>query len=337
MKINPKTWNQKQKLIGGTAIAVLLIGGSSIGIVSANHHAKEVKAEQVKQDKATAKAEKLKKEKLAQSQAKTALDVAETADNQKKIATAESLITKVTDKKVQEAFTSQLNGIKSRVKVENSAKSAVSNYSKDAMNQGKYKTAQQALAKLTSNYSKTLKDQLTKQLSDSKTQANKATKAEEAKKQTEKQKAQSSSNTASSNQNTSGGITVNSASASNTQENVSQSSPSNGQSNNQTNQGSANSNNNTGGQGQSNVTPSPSPAPTPSPTPDPTPNPAPKPQPTYKYLGWVSVDGVRQYTKLCDTVAEAQSFATSTANSPEVNELGFEGHSINYGLDTIEV
>lgn len=335
MKITPKTWNQKQKLIGGTAIAVLLIGGSSIGIASANHHAKEVKAEQVKQDKATAKAEKIKKEKLVQSEAKKALDVAETTDNQKNIATAESLITKVTDKKVQETFTSQLNGIKARVKVEDSAKSAVLNYSKDAMNQGKYKTAQQALAKLTSNYSKTLKDQLTKQLSDSKAQADKATKAEEAKKQTEKQKAQSSSNTASSSQSTSEGITVNSASASITQENASQSSPSNGQSNVQTNQGSANSNNNTGGQGQSNVTPSPSPAPTPSPTPDPTPNPAPTPQPTYKYLDWISIDGVRKYTKMCDSVGEANVWLNQMMNSQEIINQGFD-HSINYGTDTIE-
>lgn len=333
MKINPKTWNQKQKLIGGTAIAVLLIGGSSIGIVSANHHAKEVKAEQVKQDKATAKAEKIKKEKWAQSEAKKALDVAETTDNQKNIATAESLITKVTDKKVQETFTSQLNGIKSRVKVEDSAKSAVLNYSKDAMNQGKYKTAQQALAKLTSNYSKTLKDQLTKQLSDSKAQADKATKAEEAKKQ--KQKVQNSSNTTSSSQSTAEGITANSASASNTQENASQSSPSNGQSNNQTNQGSANSNNNTGGQGQSNVTPSPSPAPSPSPTPDPTPNPAPKPQPTYKYLDWISIDGVRKYTKMCDSVGEANVWLNQMMNSQEIINQGFD-HSINYGTDTIE-
>jgi hypothetical protein len=61
-------------------------------------------------------------------------------------------------------------------------------------------------------------------------------------------------------------------------------------------------------------------------------------QPTHttKYLGWVSVDGVRKYTKMCDTVAEAQSYVDSTVNSAEVINLGFD-HSIGYGLDTVEV
>ncbi|MDN6220971.1 MAG: hypothetical protein L0K97_08780, partial [Lactococcus lactis] len=61
-------------------------------------------------------------------------------------------------------------------------------------------------------------------------------------------------------------------------------------------------------------------------------------QPTHttKYLGWVSVDGVRKYTKMCDTVAEAQSYVDSTVNSAEVINLGFD-YSIGYGLDTVEV
>lgn len=61
-------------------------------------------------------------------------------------------------------------------------------------------------------------------------------------------------------------------------------------------------------------------------------------QPTHttKYLGWVSVDGVRKYTKMCDTVAEAQSYVDSIVNSAEVINLGFD-HSIGYGLDTVEV
>ncbi|MFG7388374.1 hypothetical protein ACGO3R_09280 [Lactococcus lactis] len=44
------------------------------------------------------------------------------------------------------------------MKLESEAKTAVSNYQKDAMNQDKYKTAQQAVNKLTSSYSKGLKD-----------------------------------------------------------------------------------------------------------------------------------------------------------------------------------
>ena len=38
-------------------------------------------------------------------------------------------------------FDNQVVGIKNRVKLENEAKTAVSNYQKDAMNQDKFKTA----------------------------------------------------------------------------------------------------------------------------------------------------------------------------------------------------
>lgn len=56
----------------------------------------------------------------------------------------------------------------------------------------------------------------------------------------------------------------------------------------------------------------------------------------YKYLGWVSVDGVRKYTKLCDTIAEAHDFMDKTLASDEVIDLGYE-HSIRYGMDTVEI
>ncbi|WDA68725.1 glycoside hydrolase, family 25 [Lactococcus lactis] len=61
----------------------------------------------------------------------------------------------------------------------------------------------------------------------------------------------------------------------------------------------------------------------------------PKPQPTYKYLGWFSIDGVRQYTKLCDTVEECHAWIDMMNQSQEIISQGFD-HSINYGLDTIE-
>ena len=41
-------------------------------------------------------------------------------------------------------------------------------------------------------------------------------------------------------------------------------------------------------------------------------------------------------SKMCDTVAEAQSYVDSTVNSAEVINLGLD-HSIGYGLDTVEV
>ena len=64
------------------------------------------------------------------------------------------------------------------MKLETEAKTAVSNYQKDAMNQDKFKTAQQSVNKLTSSYSKGLKDSLNKQLATSKKQADDATKAQ---------------------------------------------------------------------------------------------------------------------------------------------------------------
>lgn len=324
MKINPKTWNQKQKIIGGTAVAVLLIGGFGFEIASANHHAKEIKAEQLKQEEDTIKSKKLKEEKLVQSQAKKSLDVAETTDTPKNIETAESLIKKVTDKKVQETFTEQLNEIKDRVKIEETANKAVSDYSKDATNQDKYKTAQQAIDKLTSNYSKALKEQLTKQLSDSKSQADKATKENKTK-------------SSSKDKNHVQSIATGNEGNSNTGSNSSQNNTNSGQTNTQNNNSSSNANSNTGGQSNSNVTPTPTPTPSPSPAPSPTPapTPTPNPQPTYKYLDWISVDGVRKYTKMCNSVGEANTWLNQMMNSQEIINQGFD-HSINYGTETIE-
>ncbi|MDN6185064.1 MAG: hypothetical protein L0J09_10865, partial [Lactococcus lactis] len=105
---------------------------------------------------------------------------------------------------------------------------------------------------------------------------------------------------------------------SNTSQNNSNSGSSNqGQGNNGQSNSNSNSNTNTGGNGSNGGNSG-------------------QPTHTTKYLGWVSVDGVRKYTKMCDTVAEAQSYVDSTVNSAEVINLGFD-HSIGYGLDTVEV
>ena len=179
--LNPLNWTKKQQIIGG-AVAIVLIGGATTGIVNhANHQAKERKIEALKNKKiklCKARAEKVKQlEKSNEADSKKLLDIAEKTPTDKNIKLAEDSILKVKNAEVKKAFDNQVVGIKNRVKSENEAKTAVSNYQKDAMNQDKYKTAQQAISKLTSSYSKGLKDSLNKQLATSKKQADDATKA----------------------------------------------------------------------------------------------------------------------------------------------------------------
>ena len=179
--LNPLNWTKKQQIIGGV-VAIALIGGVTTGVVAnANHQAKERKIEALKNKKiklCKARAEKVKQlEKSNEADSKKLLDIAEKTPTDKNIKLAEDSILKVKNAEVKKAFDNQVVGIKNRVKSENEAKTAVSNYQKDAMNQDKYKTAQQAISKLTSSYSKGLKDSLNKQLATSKKQADDATKA----------------------------------------------------------------------------------------------------------------------------------------------------------------
>ncbi|MCT0016483.1 hypothetical protein EFE32_06420 [Lactococcus lactis subsp. lactis] len=363
--LNPLNWKRSQQVVGG-AIAILLVGAVTTGVaVNANQKAEEKKIEQLSKEKvkkAEARAEKAKQlEKSSEADSKKLLDIAEKTPTDKNIKLAEDSILKVKNVEVKKAFDNQIVGIKNRVKLENEAKTAVSNYQKDAMNNDKYKTAQQAISKLTSSYSKGLKDTLNKQLATSKKQADDATKAQQAKSASDSKaktadtNKQESGSTGATNENSNNANvatdtqnTANNdvASGSNSYSDGNQNNYSQGNSNsgsyNQGNSGQGNSNSNsntntggngsnsnsnanTGGNGSNSNNGSNGGGNTG------------QPSHTTKYLGWVSVDGVRKYTKLCDTVAEAQSFATSTANSPEVTELLFEGHSINYGLDTVEV
>ncbi|TRW73891.1 hypothetical protein [Lactococcus lactis] len=351
--LNPLNWTKNQQIIGG-AVAIVLIGGVTSGIVAnANHKAEVRKIEQLKKDKvekAKVRAEKAKQlEKSNEADSKKLLDIAEKTPTDKNIKLAEDSILKIKNGEVKKAFNNQVVGIKNRVKLENEAKAAVSNYQKDAMNQDKYKTAQQAISKLTSSYSKCSKDSLNKQLATSKKQADDATKTQRAKSasdsktkvaNTNKEQSDSTGNTTSNSNNANTGTdsqsTVNndiasgsnsygggsqnnySQGGSNTSQNNSNSGSSNqGQGNNGQSNSNSNSNTNTGGNGSNGGNSG-------------------QPTHTTKYLGWVSVDGVRKYTKLCDTDAEAQSYVDSTVNSAEVINLGFD-HSIGYGLDTVEV
>ena len=180
--LNPLNWTKKQQIIGG-AVTIVLIGGVTTGVVAnANHQAKERKIEALKNKKiklCKARAEKVRQlEKSNEADSKKLLDIAEKTPTDKNIKLAEDSILKVKNAEVKKAFDNQVVGIKNRVKSENEAKTAISNYQKDAMNQNKYKTAQQAISKLTSSYSKGLKDSLNKQLATSKKQADDATKAQ---------------------------------------------------------------------------------------------------------------------------------------------------------------
>ncbi|BDH85007.1 hypothetical protein [Lactococcus lactis] len=352
--LNPLNWTKKQQIIGG-AVAIVLIGGVTTGIVAnANHKAEVRKIEQLKKDKvekAKVRAEKAKQlEKSNEAESKKLLDVAEKTPTDKNIKLAEDSILKVKNAEVKKAFDNQVVGIKNRVKLENEAKTAVSNYQKDAMNQDKFKTAQQAVNKLTSSYSKGLKDSLNKQLATSKKQADDATKAQQAKsesdskaKVTNTNKEQSASTGNATNNNANTGTDSQStenndvASGSNSYGGGSQNNYSQGGSNtsqNNTNSGSSNqgqgnsgqnnsnSNTNTGGNGSnSNNNGS---------------NGGNSGQPSHitKYLAWVSVDGVRTYTQLCNSVAEANSWTYGILHSQEIINLSFD-HTIGNGLDNV--
>jgi peptidoglycan DL-endopeptidase CwlO len=353
---NPLNWTKKQQIIGG-AVAIVLIGGVTTGIVAnANHQAEVRKIEQLKKDKvekAKVRAEKAKQlEKSNEADSKKLLDIAEKTPTDKNIKLAEDSILKVKNAEVKKAFDNQVVGIKNRVKLENEAKTAVSNYQKDAMNQDKYKTAQQSVNKLTSSYSKGLKDSLNKQLATSKKQADDATKAQQAKsasdskaKATNTNKEQSDStgsatnnNSNNANENTVSQGTANNnvASGSNSYGGGSQNNYSQGGSNtsqNNTNSGSSNqgqgnsgqnnsnTNTNTGGNG-SNTNNNGSNGGNNN-----------NNQPQTRYVGWVSVDGVRRYSQTFNTLGEAQSYADSVKNSQEVVNLLLDGHSIRYGVE----
>ena len=355
--LNPLNWTKKQQIIGG-AVAIVLIGGVTTGVVAnANHQAEVRKIEQLKKhkvEKAKERAEKAKQlEKSNEADSKKLLDVAEKTPTDKNIKLAEDSILKIKNAEVKKAFDNQVVGIKNRVKLENKAKTAVSNYQKDAMNQNKYKMAQQAISKLTSSYSKGLKDSLNKQLATSKKQADDATKAQQAKsasdskaKATNTNKEQTAStgsatnnNSNNANENTVSQGTANndvasgsnsygggsqnnySQGGSNTSQNNTNSGSSNqGQGNSGQNNSNSNTNTNTGGNG-SNTNNNGSNGGNNN-----------NNQPQTRYVGWVSVDGVRRYSQTFNTLGEAQSYVDATVNSAEVINLGFE-HSIRYGVE----
>lgn len=185
--------SKKQVVVGG--VVALLIASVGAGVVH-NQNVQAEKAKQVQQEKDKKQAiENTKKvnEGLVK-EAKSALLTAQKSPNANNLELAKKAISHVKDDKTAKQLTKELDGIKNRVKLETEAKKAVAEYQKDATNADKLKKAQTAVSKLTSNYSKTLKAKLTKDISTSKAQADKAKKAEEAQKSAQTAKAVDNSN-----------------------------------------------------------------------------------------------------------------------------------------------
>ncbi len=172
--------NKKQTIVG-VSLAILLLGGAAGATYS--HNVKAEKAKQVQQEKekkqAIENAKQADKELLIK--AKAALAEAQKSPSANNLELAKKAISHVKDDKTAKQLTKELDGIKNRVKLETEAKKAVADYQKNATNADKLKKAQTAVSKLTSDYSKTLKAKLTKDIATSKAQADKAKKAEAAK------------------------------------------------------------------------------------------------------------------------------------------------------------
>lgn len=184
---------KKQVVVGG--VVSLFIAVVSAGVVH-NQNVQAEKARQVQQEKD--KKEEIENTKKVNEglvkEAEKALLTAQKSPNANNLELAKKAISHVKDDKTAKQLTKELDGIKNRVKLETEAKKAVADYQKDATNADKLKKAQTAVSKLTSDYSKTLKAKLNKDISTSKAQADKAQKAEEAKKSAQTAKAADNSN-----------------------------------------------------------------------------------------------------------------------------------------------
>lgn len=178
---------KKQILLNG-GLAFLLVGGAVSGVLY-NQHVQAEKAKQVQEEKKKALENAKQAEKELIKDAKEALLNAQKTPSTTNLELAKKAISNLKDEQAVKQLTKELEGIKTRVKLETEAKKAVSDYQKDAGNAGKLKKAQTAVSKLTSSYSKALKAKLEKEIATSKAQVDKAKKAEEAKKAEVNQKA----------------------------------------------------------------------------------------------------------------------------------------------------
>lgn len=178
----------KKQILLSSGLAFLLVGGAVSGVLY-NQHVQAEKAKQVQEEKKKALENAKQAEKELIKDVKEALLNAQKTPSTNNLELAKKAISNLKDEQAVKQLTKELEGIKTRVKLETEAKKAVSDYQKDAGNAGKLKKAQTAVSKLTSSYSKTLKAKLEKDIATSKAQADKAKKAEEAKKAEVNQKA----------------------------------------------------------------------------------------------------------------------------------------------------
>ena len=178
----------KKQILMSSGLAFLLVGGAVSGVLY-NQHVQAEKAKQVQEEKKQALENAKQAEKKLIKEAQATLLNAQKAPSTNNLELAQKAISKLKDEQAVKQLTKELEGIKTRVKLEEKAKKAVSDYQKDAWNADKLKKAQAAVSKLTSSYSKALKAKLEKDVATSKAQADKAKKAEEAKKAELTQKA----------------------------------------------------------------------------------------------------------------------------------------------------
>lgn len=335
----------KKQMIATGAVAILAIGGVSVGVIN---HSNTVHAQQVAKTKAhdakvkadkKAKAEQLAKEKevAQQKQVATLLATATTNPSDTTIKAVNDAIAKLTDQKEKTKDTDLVKGLNSRLALIKKAQAAVKDYQAHATDANKQKAAQAAINALTDKNDASVKAQLQKLFDESNKQAQEAAKSAQAKQQSsqETQKAnvantsnqQTAQNTQENNSDnsTSSNVTP-SYNGGGTSANTGTNTNSNGsnQGNNNSNNGNNNSNNNSNNGNNNNGNND-------NPTPDPT------PQPTVKYMGWVSVDGVVKYSQNCDSDAEATQYALGIYNSDALMQLTLQGHSVSWGVRPVQV
>lgn len=331
------------------AVAILAIGGVSVGVISHNNsvHAQQVaktKAHdaKVKADK-KAKAEQLAKEKetAQQKQVATLLATATKNPSDTTIKAVNDAIAKLTDQKEKTKDNELVKGLNNRLTLIKKAQAAVKDYQTHATDVNKQKAAQAAINALTDKNDASVKAQLQKLFDESNKQAQEAAKSAQAKQQSsqETQKAdvantsnqQTAQNTQENNSNSSdnsansnvtpsyngGGTSANTGTNTN--------SNSSNQGNNSSNNGNNNSNNNSNNNGNNNNGNNDNPTP------------APTPQPTVKYKAWVQDNTTGQvlFSQICSTWDEAVSAAKNFMNSQQVTDLIFDGHDVHSWINQV--
>ena len=334
-------------MIATGAVAILGIGGITVGVVN---HNQNVQAQQVAKTKAheakvkadkKAKAEQLAKEKEAaqQKQVATLLATATKNPSDTTIKAVNDAIAKLTDQKEKTKDADLVKRLNSRLALIKKAQAAVKDYQAHATDANKQKVAQSAINALTDKNDASVKAQLQKLFDESNKQAQEAAKSAQAKQQQSSQETQKADVANTSNQQTAQNTQENNSNSSDnstssnvtpsyngggTSANTGSNTNSNGanQGNSNSNNGNNNANNNSNNNNNNNGNND-------KPTPDPT------PQPTVRYAGVVYVDGAVRYRQVFNTYAEAQQYATSIYYGSEMENLMFEGHVIRWATEAV--